>query len=208
VDLLSLAAHKIYGPKGTGVLYLRAGAPFRPQLLGGSQERDRRAGTENVAGAVGMATALRLATDEFEERTAHSRALRDLLLREVPRRIPYTHVNGPQDPARRLANNASFCFEFIEGEALLLLLDLNGIAASSGSACTSGSLEPSHVLSAMGVPPEIARSSLRLSVGRSNTQEQIERLLELLPAFVERLRALSPLSPAVPSTDALATGTS
>ncbi|MHB8577357.1 MAG: cysteine desulfurase family protein [Dehalococcoidia bacterium] len=201
VDMLSLAAHKFYGPKGTGVLYLREGTPFQPQLLGGTQEKDRRAGTENVAGAIGMAAALKLAYDEFEERNAHSRALRDRLLDEVPRRIPYTHVNGPADRARRITNNASFCFEFIEGEALLLMLDLNGIAASSGSACTSGSLEPSHVLQAMGVPDEIARSSLRLSVGRENTAAQVERVLELLPGFIQRLRTLSPLNPSVPRPD-------
>jgi cysteine desulfurase len=198
VDMLSLAAHKFYGPKGAGVLYLRTGVPFQPQLLGGGQEKDRRAGTESVAGAIGLATALRLAYDEFDARNAHSRRLRDRLLDEIPRRIPHSYVNGPSDRDRRIANNASFCFAFIEGEALLLLLDLNGIAASSGSACTSGSLEPSHVLRAMGVPDEIARASLRLSVGVNNDDAQIERVLQLLPGFVERLRALSPLSPDAP----------
>ncbi|HZQ37644.1 MAG TPA: cysteine desulfurase family protein [Dehalococcoidia bacterium] len=206
VDALSIAAHKFYGPKGSGVLYLRQGTPFLPQLLGGAQEKDRRAGTENLAGAVGLATALTLAYDEFEQRVAHSTALRDRLLDELPRRVPYTHVNGPRDRSRRIANNASFCFEFIEGEALLLALDLGGVAASSGSACTSGSLEPSHVLRAMGVPDEIARSSLRLSVGKENTAEQIERVLEAVPRYIERLRALSPLGPETPDSEALAAG--
>ncbi len=206
VDALSIAAHKFYGPKGSGVLYLRQGTPFLPQLLGGAQEKDRRAGTENVAGAVGLATALTLAYEEFEQRVAHSTALRDRLLDELPRRVPYTHVNGPRDRSRRIANNASFCFEFIEGEALLLALDLGGVAASSGSACTSGSLEPSHVLKAMGVPDEIARSSLRLSVGKENTAEQIERVLEAIPRYIERLRALSPLGPETPDSEALAAG--
>ncbi|HEY7293858.1 MAG TPA: aminotransferase class V-fold PLP-dependent enzyme, partial [Dehalococcoidia bacterium] len=192
--------------KGSGVLYLRGGTPFLPQLLGGSQERDRRAGTENVVGAVGLASALALAYEEFEARVAHSAHLRDRLLDELPRRVPYTRVNGPTDRSRRIANNASFCFEFIEGEALLLALDLGGIAASSGSACTSGSLEPSHVLRALGVPDEIARSSLRLSVGKENTAEQIERVLDAVPRFVERLRALSPLGPEMPDSGALAAG--
>jgi len=201
VDMLALAAHKFYGPKGVGVLYLRSGTPFRAQLLGGSQESDRRAGTENIAGAVGLAKALELAYTEFDARNAHNRRLRDRLLQEIPRRVPRTHINGPLDPARRISNNASFCFEFIEGEALLLQLDLNGIAASSGSACTSGSLEASHVLQAMGVPIEIARSSLRLSVGVENSLEQIEQVLDVLPRFIERLRALSPLGPDTPRPD-------
>jgi len=201
VDALSLAAHKFYGPKGTGILYLRGRTPFQAQLLGGAQERDRRAGTENLAGAAGAAAALLFAYDEINERMVASRRLRDRLLDELPRRIPYTHITGPVDRDRRLANNASFCFEFVEGEAVLLQLDLAGIAASSGSACTSGSLEPSHVLQAMGVPVEIARSSLRLTAGKGNTPAEIERVLDLLPGFIARLRALSPLGPAVPRPD-------
>jgi cysteine desulfurase len=201
VDLLSLAAHKFYGPKGSGVLYIREGTPFEAQLLGGAQEKDRRAGTENVAGAVGLAAALRLATEEFETRNEHSRGLRDRLLSEIPARVPHSQITGPADRTRRIANNASFCFEFIEGEALLLQLDLSGIAASSGSACTTGSLEPSHVLQAMGVPVEIARSSLRLTVGSGTTAADIDRVLELLPGFIQRLRSLSPLSPRVPRPD-------
>ncbi len=201
VDMLSLAAHKFYGPKGSGVLYLRDGTSFQAQLLGGTQEKDRRAGTENLAGAVGLAAALGFACEAFESRNQQNRRLRDRLLKEIPARIPHAHVTGPKDLARRISNNASFCFEFIEGEALLLQLDLSGIAASSGSACTSGSLEPSHVLQAMGVPIEIARSSLRLTLGTENTDAQIDRVLELLPGFIERLRRLSPLSESVPRPD-------
>ncbi len=218
VDMLSLAAHKFYGPKGVGALYVRSRTPFRPQQLGGSQEKSRRAGTENVAGAVGMARALELAHEEFEARNVHYRALRDRLLREIPRRVPLTHVTGPAPGSRRgpstgsgrtesndgsgrgaagrlegrVSNNASFCFEFLEGEAVLIALDLAGVAASSGSACTSGSLEPSHVLTAMGVPEALARGSLRLTVGHGNTMEEIEYVLEVLPGIVERIRSLSP----------------
>jgi cysteine desulfurase len=203
VDLLSLAAHKFYGPKGVGALYVRGGTPLQPQLLGGAQEKDRRAGTENVAGALGMSAALRLAVEEIGERREHCLSLRDRLLDELPRRIAHTRVTGPVDRSRRAPNNASFCFDFIEGESLLLMLDLNGIAASSGSACTSGSLEPSHVLRALGIPDEVARASLRLTVGHHNTMDEIERVLELLPRFVTTLRALSPLDPEVPTPDAL-----
>lgn len=194
VDLLSLAAHKFYGPKGAGVLYVRPRTPFLPQTLGGSQERNRRAGTENVAGAVGLATALKLAYEEFAARTNHYRALRDRLLDALPGRMPGVVVTGPGDRSRRLANNASFCLEGIEGEAVLLQLDLQGFAASSGSACTTASLEPSHVLVAMGIPEDLARGSLRLTVGKDNTHEDVERLLDVLPKVASRLRSLSPLS--------------
>jgi len=194
VDALSIAAHKLYGPKGVGALYLRARTPFQPQQLGGGQEKNRRAGTENVAGAVGLATAMRLAYEEFSERNARLRALRDRLLTELPRLVPGTHITGPSDPKARLPNNFSCCFEQVEGEAILLQLDLAGIAASSGSACTSGSLEPSHVLKAMGVPNDLARGSLRLTVGKDTTQEEIDRLLSVLPGIVQRLRSLSPLA--------------
>ncbi|MBI5284089.1 MAG: cysteine desulfurase, partial [Chloroflexi bacterium] len=151
VDLLSIAAHKIYGPKGAGALFVRGRTPFVAQMLGGTQERNRRAGTENVAGAVGLATALRLAYDELDARNARLIAMRDRLLDELPRRVPDTIVTGALDRSRRLPNSASFAFANVEGEAVLLQLDLQGIAASSGSACTTGSLEPSHVLAAMGV---------------------------------------------------------
>jgi cysteine desulfurase len=192
VDLLSLAGHKIYGPKGVGALYVRTRTPFLPQTLGGSQEKNRRAGTENVAGAVGMARALEQAGQEREANTAHVRALRDRLFDELPRRIAGMHITGPLDLDRRLPNNISCCFERVEGEAILLQLDLNGVSASSGSACTTASLEPSHVLLAMGVPHELARGSLRLTLGKDNTPADVDRLVELLPAAVEKLRALAP----------------
>jgi len=195
IDLLSIGAHKFYGPKGVGALYVRSRTPLLPQALGGAQEKGRRAGTENVPSIVGMARAMELAYEEFDSRNAHCRALRDRLLDEIPARIPFTHVTGPKDRDRRLSNNASFCFEYIEGEAILMALDLQGVAASSGSACTSGSLEPSHVLTAMGLPLELARGSLRLSVGTDNTMEDIEYMLEVLPGIVSRLRSLSPTWP-------------
>ncbi len=195
VDLLSIGAHKFYGPKGVGALYVRSRTPLQPQMLGGAQEKNRRAGTENVAYIVGMAKAMTLAYEEFDARNAHCRALRDRLLDEVPARVPYVHITGPKDRKRRLSNSFSCCFEYIEGEAILMALDLQGVAASSGSACTSGSLEPSHVLTAMGLPLELARGSLRLTVGRGNTMEEIDRLLEILPGIVSRLRSLSPRWP-------------
>lgn len=202
VDLLSLAAHKFYGPKGVGALYVRPRTPLFPQQLGGAQEKNRRAGTENVAGVFGMAASLQLAYDEFDSRTAHYRDLRDRLLFGVPERVPNVHVTGPQPSSAhpealegRAANNASFCFEYIEGEPILIALDLAGVACSSGSACTTGSLEPSHVLTAMGVPEDLARGSMRLTVGASNTRDQIEYFLETLPGIVSRLRSLSPTWP-------------
>ena len=201
VDLLSLAGHKIYGPKGVGVLYVRTRTPFLAQMLGGSQEKNRRAGTENVAGAVGMATALRLADEERAERISHLRPLRDRLLEELPRRIPGTHVTGPADPDRRLPNSVSCCFERVEGEAVLLQLDLKGISASSGSACTTASLEPSHVLLAMHLPHDLARGSLRITLGKGNTMEEIDQVLDVLPGAVERLRSLAP-QPARPAASA------
>jgi cysteine desulfurase len=192
VDLLSIAAHKIYGPKGAGALYVRSRTPFAAQTVGGSQERNRRAGTENVAAAAGLATALRLAHGELDARNAHLMALRDRLLDEVPRLVPDTIITGPLDRARRLPNSASFAFQHVEGEAVLLQLDLQGIAASSGSACTTASLEPSHVLVAMGVPEPYLRGSLRLTLGTENTMADIDRLLEVLPPAVARIRALAP----------------
>ena len=195
VDLLSIAAHKFYGPKGVGALYVRPRTPLLPQTLGGTQEKNRRAGTENVAGVVGLAKALQLAYDEFDSRTAHYRALRDRLLSGIPERVAFVHVTGPHDAGKRAANNASFCFEYIEGEPVLMALDLAGVACSSGSACTSGSLEPSHVLTAMGIPEDLARGSMRLTVGTDNTLEQIDYVLETLPGIVSRLRSLSPTWP-------------
>ena len=194
VDMLSIGGHKIYGPKGVGALYVRTRTSLQPQILGGSQERNRRAGTENVAGAVGLAKAMELACGgEMASRTAHYRALRDRLLAEAPGRIPFIHITGPLDPERRLANSFSCCFQFVEGEAVLMALDLAGIAASSGSACTSGSLEPSHVLTAMGISEELARGSLRVTLGKGNTAAEIDRFLGVLPGIVARLRELSPL---------------
>ena len=206
VDLLSIGAHKFYGPKGVGALYVRSRTPLLPQMLGGAQEKNRRAGTENVAHIVGMAKAMALAYAEFEARNALCSALRNRLLEELPARVPHTHVTGPTDRARRLSNSASFCFEYIEGEAILMALDLQGVAASSGSACTSGSLEPSHVLTAMGLSLELARGSLRLTVGKENTIEEIDYLLEILPGIVSRLRALSPTWPEREATEARAAG--
>ncbi|MEE8384759.1 MAG: cysteine desulfurase family protein [Dehalococcoidia bacterium] len=195
VDLLSIGAHKFYGPKGVGALYVRRRAPLLPQQLGGSQEKGRRAGTENVAGLVGMAKAMELAGDEFEARTAHYRALQARIFQELPQRVPNVHLTGPKDLSRRAPNSFSCCLEYIEGEAVLMALDLAGVAASSGSACTSGSLEPSHVLTAMGLPLDLARGSLRLTVGKDTTEEEIDQLLEALPEIVSRLRSLSPTWP-------------
>ncbi len=190
VDLLTLAAHKLYGPKGVGALYVRHGTPLLPQINGGGQERRRRAGTENVAGIVGMATALRLAEERRESYAAHCAALRDRLVAGVLARVPHTSLNG--DPARRLPNNANIAFEYVEGESVLLLLDQHGIAASSGSACTSGSLEASHVLTALGLPYERAIGSVRFTAGKSTTVEDIDYLLDVLPPLIERLRSVSP----------------
>ncbi len=191
VDMLSIAAHKLYGPKGVGLLYLKNRTPWQPMLLGGSQEKERRAGTENLAGAVGLATAMKLAWDESEVRNRHSRRLRDRLLFELPERIPDTVITGPVDPDRRLSNNFSCCFRNVEGESVLLALDMADVAASSGSACTTGALEPSHVLTAMGIDADLAHASLRLTVGKDNTDDQIDRVLEVLPGIVARLRALA-----------------
>ncbi|MGQ9666410.1 MAG: cysteine desulfurase NifS [Anaerolineae bacterium] len=191
VDLLSLSAHKFYGPKGVGLLYVRKGTPLWPMQTGGSQERNRRAGTENVAFAVGMATALELAYAEIEETNRRVMALRDKLIAGVLERIPEVELTG--HPSRRLPNSASFVVKYVEGESILLNLDMKGISASSGSACTSMSLSPSHVLTAMGFPPEIAHGSLRLTLGKGNTEEEIDYVLDVLPEIVSRLRAMSPL---------------
>ncbi|MGE5552966.1 MAG: cysteine desulfurase NifS [Betaproteobacteria bacterium] len=191
-DLLSLSAHKFYGPKGVGALYVRRGVHLVQLIHGGAQERKRRAGTENVPGIVGLAKALDLAVESLQENGARIGALRDRLVQGIMDRIPRTRFNG--HPTKRLPNNASFCFEFVEGESLLLNLDLLGVAASSGSACTSGALEPSHVLLAMGLPHEIAHGSLRLTLGRDNSEEDVDYVLEILPEIVSKLRAMSPLA--------------
>ncbi len=186
-DLLSLSAHKFYGPKGVGILYVRQGMRLLPQLQGGSQERGRRAGTENVAGIVGAATALRLAYEELPQVMPRIIALRDRLI-EGLLTIPGSFLTG--HPTERLPNNASFCFEGVEGESILLNLDLLGVAASTGSACTSGSVDPSHVLLAMGLPPEIAHGSLRLTLGKGNTGADVDAMLASVPGIIEKLRAL------------------
>lgn len=191
VDLLSLSAHKLYGPKGVGALYIKNSVKLDNFLHGGAQERGRRAGTENVAGIVGLAKAIGLATAEINENVAHLTTLRDKLIRGIQAQIPYCRLNG--HPTKRLCNNVNFSFEFIEGESLLLMLDMKGVAASSGSACTSGSLDPSHVLLAIGLKHEIAHGSLRLSIGDFTTEEDIDYVLEVLGPIVQRLRDMSPL---------------
>ena len=188
---MSLSAHKFYGPKGVGVLYARRGIPLLTTQTGGGHERNRRAGTENVAYIVGLATALRLAYEEVEETNTRIAGLRDRLIAGVLERVPNSQLSG--HPSQRLPNNASFLFSYIEGESILLNLDLAGVAASSGSACTSGSLDPSHVLTAMGFAHEVAHGSLRLSLGKENTQQDIDYVLEILPGIVEKLRRMSPL---------------
>jgi cysteine desulfurase len=191
IDMLSLSAHKFYGPKGIGALYVRKGVKLFNLVHGGGQERGRRAGTENVPGIIGLAKAIELATENLEEHSTKLIALREKLIKGVMEKIPYTRLNG--HPEKRLPGNISFCFRYVEGEALLLNLDMKGIAGSSGSACTSGSLDPSHVLLAIGLPHEIAHGSLRLSLGAVNTEEDIDYVLEVLPEIIDRLRQMSPL---------------
>ena len=191
VDMLTIAAHKFYGPKGVGVLYIRSGTKIEKFVHGGSQERGRRAGTENVAGIVGLGEALRIAVADMEGNNARLRALRDRTAREIIEKVPHTIFNG--HPVQRLPNNAHFAFRFIEGESLLLMLDMKGIAASSGSACTSGSLDPSHVLLAIGLPHETAHGSLRLTFGVENGDSDVDYLMETLPPIIMKLREMSPL---------------
>ncbi len=189
VDLLSLSAHKFYGPKGVGVLYARRGTPLLPQQPGGGQERGRRSGTENAAGIVGLATALTLAIGSLESDAQHYARLRDRLYDGLLAQVPDIALNG--HPTERLPNNLNVSFRGVEGESLLLNLDMHGIAASSGSACTAGSLDPSHVLTAIGLPRELAQGSLRLTVGRGTIDEQVDRVLGVLPATVAKLRSLA-----------------
>ena len=190
IDMLSLSAHKFHGPKGVGVLYARRGVPLTSLIEGGAQERGKRAGTENIPGIMGMAAALEEACEHMEANAAHVSHLRDRLIEGLSR-IPHSALNG--DPVNRLPGNVSFCFEGIEGESLLLLLDSKGICASSGSACTSGSLDPSHVLLAIGRPHEVAHGSLRLSLSEWNTDEEIDHILAEVPWVVEYLRNMSPM---------------
>ena len=191
VDLLTISGHKIYGPKGIGAMYIRRGTFWQPITYGGGQERRRRPGTENVAGIVGLGKAIELATQRMHADAERLRKYRDRIFKEVMEKIPNTILTG--HPTERLPNHVSFCFRFIEGESMLLMLDMKGIAISSGSACTSGSLEPSHVLTAIGLSKEVAHGSLRLTMGKDNTEEDVEYFLEALPPIIERLRAMSPL---------------
>lgn len=191
IDLLSASGHKLHGPKGIGFLYIRNGVKIGSFVQGGAQERSRRAGTLNTAGIVGMGVAAKLAGEQMQENVEKEIALRDHLIERVLSEIPYSRLNGERK--NRLPGNANFCFRFIEGESLLILLDQKGICASSGSACTSGSLDPSHVLLAIGLPHEIAHGSLRITLSEETTKDEIDETVEELKKIVERLRAMSPL---------------
>jgi len=192
VDMLSISAHKLYGPKGVGALYIHAGTNIQPLIYGGGQERQMRAGTENVPGIVGLGKAVELAQADMDEEARRISQLRDTLLKSILENVEHTYLNG--HPTRRLPNNANVSFEFVEGEAICLNLDLAGICAATGSACSSISMEASHVLLAMGLSPELARSSLRFSFGKWSTEEDVKYVLEKLPASVSRLRSISPLA--------------
>jgi cysteine desulfurase len=191
IDLLSMSSHKFYGPKGIGALYIRKSVKITSFLHGGAQERGRRASTENVPAIVGLAKALEIAAENMETYNRKLIALRDRTIKEIEQKIPFIRLNGHRE--KRLPGNVNFSFEFIEGESLLLMLDMKGIAASSGSACTSGSLDPSHVLLAIGLPHEIAHGSLRITFGDENTDADVDALMEVLPVIVQRLREMSPL---------------
>ena len=191
IDMLSASGHKLNGPKGIGFLYIRKGVKIGSFIHGGAQERKRRAGTENVPGIVGLGKAVEIAVATMEERTKKESELRDYLIERVLKEVPYSRLNGPRKD--RLPNNVSFCFQFIEGESLLIMLDMKGICASSGSACTSGSLDPSHVLLAIGLPHEIAHGSLRLTLGADTTKEDMDTTIEAIKEIVQRLRDMSPL---------------
>ena len=191
IDMLSMSGHKFHGPKGVGALYVRKGIVLPSLIAGGAQERNRRAGTENVPGIVGMGRAIELACQDIDEKGRRMAILRDKLITELPKRIPEIKLNG--HPTMRLPNNVNFSIKYIEGESILLMLDLNGIAASSGSACTSGSLDPSHVLLAMGLTHEVAHGSVRMTLSEETTEEDIDYVLEVLPKVAQRLRSMSPL---------------
>jgi cysteine desulfurase len=199
IDLLSLSGHKLYGPKGVGALFVRKGVRIAPLIHGGGHERGRRSSTENVPGIVGLGEACRLAAQDMEWEIEHNSGLRDRLIEGVLGRVPDSLLTGHR--TQRLPNNASFCVRYVEGESMLLNLDFESIFASSGSACTSGSLEASHVLLAIGLPHDVAHGSLRLSVGRGNTLEDVDRFLEVFPPIIERLRAMSPISAGRPASD-------
>jgi cysteine desulfurase len=191
VNLLSISSHKIYGPKGVGALYVRRGTPLAPIVFGGHHERKRRPGTENVTGIIGFGRAVELACQNLQAKQVRMLHLRKRLEEGLLSTIPHVRLNG--HPTKRLPSTANFCFEFIEGESLVLSLDMEGVAVSSGSACTSGSSDPSHVLLAMGIPPATAQGSVRFSLGSENSEADIDYVLEVLPRIVERLRAMSPL---------------
>lgn len=191
IDMLSASGHKLNGPKGIGFLYIRTGVKIRSFIHGGAQERKRRAGTENIPGIVGFGKAAELAVSTMEERIRRETELRDYMIERVLKEVPFTRVNGHRKD--RLPNNINFCFQFIEGESLLIMLDMKGICGSSGSACTSGSLDPSHVLLAIGLPHEIAHGSLRLTLGADTTKEELDYTIEAIKEIVARLRAMSPL---------------
>ncbi len=191
IDMLSMSGHKFYGPKGVGALYMRKGIKITPLIHGGAQERSRRAGTENVPGIIGMGLAAELAVKELDKEMPRLTALRDKLINSILEKVPYSRLNG--HPTKRLPGNANISFEYIEGESILLLLDYKGICASSGSACTSGSLDPSHVLLAIGLPHEKAHGSVRLTMGHFTTEEQVDYVIQELPPIIERLRMMSPL---------------
>ncbi len=191
VDLLTISGHKLYGPKGMGALYAKRGVRLVPLIHGGHHERNRRGGTENVAGIIGMGKAAEVALKDMDREIEHLKTLRDRLEKGMAERVPHIKVNG--HPEKRLPNTSNISFEFVEGESLLLSLDMKGIAASSGSACTSGSLEPSHVLLALGLSHEMSHGSVRFSLGKSNTVGEIDYLLEIMPPIVERMRSMSPL---------------
>lgn len=193
VDMLSFSGHKFNGPKGVGVLYIRTGVAISRLISGGHQERTRRGGTTNVPGVVGIAEALRLTKESMEEDAKYVASLRDAFVDRVLKEIPYVRYNGPKDSSKRLPNNADFSFEYIEGESILFSLDLAGIAVSSGSACSSGSLEPSHVLLAIGIPEEVAHGSIRFTFGKENTMDEVNYTVDKLKEIVNRLRAMSPL---------------
>jgi len=190
VDLLSLSAHKIYGPKGIGALYIRKGTKIQSLIHGGHHEKNRRAGTENVPGIVGLSKAIEIAKTSMDKETIYLTNLRNKLYNGIREKIDYVYLNG--HPEKKLPNTLNMSFEFVEGESIILNLDMKGVAVSSGSACTSGSLEPSHVLKAMGVEPAVAQGSIRFSFGKDNTEQDIDYVLEILPEIIFRLRAMSP----------------
>ena len=192
VDMLSISGHKFHGPKGVGVLYIKNGTRIDNLIHGGGQERGKRAATENLAGIAGLAKALDIAVSNIDKNMAHMKSMRDRLINGLRDRIDYIKLNGPEDD-RRLCNNLNFSYEFVEGEAILMRLNMKGICASSGSACASGSLDPSHVLLAIGVPHEIAHGSIRFSVGEDTTEEEIDYVLETMPKIISGLRAMSPM---------------